>query len=116
MSEDNNVLITAAVGAVTTLGGSLFAWLNGRGKARAEAQGVVQAQIDSTVKFLLEEMRRENANCERRLTEALGEISGLRQEVWSLENRLRAHGIDIPKRPAPAAVVFTPKPEENNDG
>lgn len=109
MSENNEVLITGVIGAITTLGGSVIAWLGGRGKTKSDTQ----AQIDKTIKFLLDEVRAERQSCEEKLTHAEGRISGLQQELWSLERALISHGIPLPKRPAPAAIVFAPKPEEN---
>ncbi len=112
MSEDHNVLATLAGGAITTLGAGLFGWLTGRRKSNADADATTQAQIDKTIKFLLDEVRAERISCERELVQVRGEAAGLRQELWSLENLLREHGIPIPRRPAPVAVVFAPKPEE----
>lgn len=112
MSENHEVLVTGIIGGITTLAGSILAWLGGRGKTKAD----VQTQIDNTVKFLLGELRTERERCEKELAETRGDLANCRQEVWSLENALRAHGIDLPKRPPPAAVVFVPKPEEKTNG
>lgn len=89
-----------------------FGWLGGRGKTKAD----VQTQIDNTVKFLLGELRTERERCEQELAQTRGELANCRQEIWSLENALRAAGLDIPKRPPPAAVVFLPKPEDKVNG
>lgn len=113
VSEDSNFLATIATGLISTVGGGLIGWLTGRRKTNAEADATTQAQIDKTIKFLLDEVRAERQSCEEKLLNAEGRISGLQQELWSLESRLREHGIPLPKRPAPAAIVFAPKPEEN---
>jgi len=90
-------------GALTLLGlfiTNLFSFFAGKGKSNADLQSV----INSSMKQLMEELKAEHHNCKT-------DLAAMRQELISLENQLRRQGIDVVVRPAPSAIVFTPKPE-----
>lgn len=100
MNEHSAVVWTACVAAIATITTGIIAFFGGKNSASAQ----VQAQINEGFASL------NRANSEE-IQQLRGELHGMQQYVYSLENALRAQGLELPKRPAPAAVVFAPFPK-----
>ncbi len=89
------VVISALIGGVATVLGSILAYSAGKGTSIAAIQNSLNASFEKLVQELQEERKRDR----QRLLDLEAQCNGLSQHIESLEGILRRHGIEIPRRP-----------------
>jgi hypothetical protein len=104
MNEHSAIVWTAVVAALATIATGIIAFFGGKNSATA----LIQQSINQGFSTLA------SANHDE-IIQLRGEIQGLKQYIRSLENVLRAQGLELPEHRM-VEVVFQPFPEGTTNG
>jgi hypothetical protein len=111
-------MVAIIVSAIAAVGAVLAAFINNIGRkataraAQVAAQAAVrtaeasaQEKLNDAFAKYTEQLQEDRGQDRKRILECEGRCAALEQWAISLERLLRKHGIDVPPRPSPAAIV-----------